>query len=288
MTRTSLLRFSAALLALAPLPAAAQNLDRMANALTDTLQTAVDLLPSNVTNVRLGLGPVISPDYEGSNDYNVSPVPAVSLRYGNFLEVDNNEVKLTAFRRLFTTSTNTGNGSNLRVGPLISINFGRSAGDSPDLTGMGKVGTSLELGAFVAYNLANGSRARLRARHDVISGHGGGTLVADYTQVIMRGDRFVLGGIVQGTWATGHYMRSFFGVNAAQAAASGYPVYTPGAGFKDVNAGLNASYQIATQWSVVADVNYKRLLGGAADSPIVALKGSANQMNYSAFLVYTF
>jgi len=290
MTRKSVLRLSAAfVLAAAPLAATdarAQNLDRMADALTDTLQTAVDLLPPDVTNVRLGLGPVISPDYEGSNNYNFDPVPAISLRYANIIEVDNNEVKVIAFRHLFSSTDS--NGSSLRMGPLVSINFGRDESDSPDLRGMGDVGTSLELGAFVAYTLPNGARARLRARHDVVSGHGGGRLVADFTQPFIRTSKFVLGGVVAATWVTGKYMRSFFGVNAAQAAASGYPVYNPGSGFKDVTAGLNGTYVIAPQWAVVADVSYKRLIGGAADSPIVRLVGSRNQMSYSAFVVYSF
>lgn len=267
-------------------PARAQNFDSLTDGLTDALQTAIDLLPSDVTNVRLGLGPVIAPDYEGSDDYNVDPVPAVSLRYGNFLEVDNNEVKVTAFNRLF--NANMGGGSSLRAGPLVRIDFGRDEADSPDLRGMGDVDIALELGAFVSYQLESGTRVRVRVRHDVIKGHSGTLAIADVIQPFIRSGRFVLGGVVQATWASGPYMRSYFGVNAAQAAASGYPVYRPGSGFKDINAGLNGNYRLAERWSVVANVNYKRLIGGAADSPIVRIAGSPNQMNYSAFVVYAF
>lgn len=194
---------------------------------------------------------------------------------------------MVAFRRLFSTGTGAAGGS-LRVGPLVRIDFGRSEKDSPDLKGMGKVGTSLELGAFDAYTTAGGSRIRLRVRQDVVSGHGGGLAIADYAQPFIRTERFVLSGVVAGTWATGKYMRSFFGVTTAQAAASGYPVYTPGSGFKDISAGLNGSYVIAPQWSLVADVNDKRLIGGAVDSPIVRLVGSPNQMAYRTFVVYAF
>ncbi len=269
-------------------PAQAQKFDSITDGLTDALQTAIDLLPPDVTNVRLGLGPVIAPDYEGSDDYNIDPVPAVSLRYGNFLEVDNNEVKVTAFNRLFNTSTNMGGGSSLRAGPLIRLDFGRDETDSPDLRGMGDVDMALELGAFVSYQWQGGTRVRLRARHDVIKGHGGMLAIADVIQPFIRSARFTLGGIVQATWASGPYMRSYFGVTAAQAAASGYPVYRPTSGLKDINAGLNASYRIADRWSVVTNVNYKRLMGDAADSPIVRIAGSPNQMNYSAFVVYSF
>ena len=87
MISKSVLRLSASVFALATFPfsgAQAQNLDRITTGLTDTftdtLQTAIDFLPEDVTNVRLGLGPVMGPTYEGSDDYKVNPVPAVSLR----------------------------------------------------------------------------------------------------------------------------------------------------------------------------------------------------------------
>jgi hypothetical protein len=64
--RSSVFKLSAApfvlAAALSAAPASAQNFDRVTTNLTDTLQTAVDMLPEGVTNVRLGLGPVIEPD----------------------------------------------------------------------------------------------------------------------------------------------------------------------------------------------------------------------------------
>ena len=83
-------------------------------------------------------------------------------------------------------------------------------------------------------------------------------------------------------------MRSFFGVTPAQAAASGYPVYTPSSGFKDVTLSLNGNYRIATQWSLVANVSYERLLADAADIPLVRIAGTPNQQTYSLFVVYSF
>ena len=291
MISKSVLRLSAAVLALATVPlsgARAQNLDRITSSLTDTLQTAIDLLPEDVTNIRLGLGPVVGPTYEGSNDYKVNPVPVVSLRYRNLIEVDNNEVKLIAFNRLFGAGTSTASGGVLKAGPLVSINFGRKESYSPDLRGMGNVGTSFELGGFVSYAFNANTRVRLRARQDVVSGHRGATVSADATQAFIRGANFALGGVVSGTWATARYMRSFFGVSPAQAAASGYPVFSISSGFKDVEVGLNGNYRVTDRWALVANVSFECLIGDAANSPIVRLKGSANQVNLSTFVVYSF
>ena len=86
--------FAAAIL-IAP-AANAQSIERVSTSLTDTLQSAIDLLPEGVTNVRLGLGPGVYSEYEGSRRYNVQPVPVVSLRYKNLIEVDNNEINVNA------------------------------------------------------------------------------------------------------------------------------------------------------------------------------------------------
>jgi len=292
MIRTSRFGLAAPALvaaALAAPPAQAQNFERVSTGITDAVQDAVDLLPEGVSNFRLGLGPVINADYEGSDHYKVNPVPVVSLRIKNVVEIDNNEIKLTALRRFSGSDGNMGRGNTLRAGPLVSINFGRGEGDSPDLRGMGGVGTGFELGGFVAYYFNDAkSRVRLRARQDVVDGHGGALISADFNQVFIRSAKYNLGGVAAVTWASGAYMRSYFGVNPTQAAASGYPVHRPGNGVKDVTFALNANYVLTERWSLVGNVSYKRLLGGAADSPIVRLVGSPNQMSYSTFIVYSF
>ena len=269
-------------------PARAQSIERLTTSLTDTLQSAIDLLPEGVTNVRLGIGPGVYSQYDGSSRYDVHPVPVVSLRYKNLIEVDNNEIKLTALSRVFQRSANVGGGNSLRFGPLVSINFGRDESDSIDLRGMGDVGTSFELGGFVSYTIGNKTRFRVRARQDLAGGHNGFTVQLDASQTFIRDGRFALSGFVSSMWASVNYMKTFFGVNTAQAARSGLPFYHPGSSFKDVTVGTNGSYAFNAQWSVVANASYERLVGDAANSPLVAIKGDPNQFSISTFVVYTF
>lgn len=268
-------------------PAKAQNVNDFATGMTDTLQAAIDLLPQEITNIRLGLGPSFSPRYEGDDKLKFSILPAISLRYEDLVEVNNNEVRLIAFNRLFNADTGDDARGNLRIGPTVSIDFGRDEDDSPDLTGLGNIGTSLELGAFVSYTQGR-MRLRARARHDVISGHDGGSVRLDAAYTVFQSAPVALGVNVTSTWVTGRYMRSFFGVTPAQSAASGLPVFNPSSGFKDVGAEINANYTFASQWALVANAGYKRLLGDAADSPLVTLRGSANQLAFRTFLVYSF
>ncbi len=280
--------FAAATLIAATSAAQAQSIERMATGLTDTLQSAIDLMPEGVTNVRIGLGPGVYSDYEGSSRYKVRPVPVISLRYRNLIEVDNNEIKLTALSKVFQGGANMGGGNSLRFGPLVSVNFGRDESDSVDLRGMGDVSTSIELGGFVSYTLNNKTRFRVRARQDVAGGHNGFTVQLDASQTFIRDGRFALSGFVSSMFGSVNYMKSFFGVSPAQALLSGMPAFRPKSSFKDVTVGTNGSYAFNAQWSLVANASYERLLGDAAKSPLVAIRGSKDQFSVSTFVVYTF
>ena len=64
-------------------------------------------------------------------------------------------------------------------------------------------------------------------------------------------------------------MESFFGVSSKQSANSGLKRYDADAGIKDIKLGLSTGYKITNRWRVGGMVEYKRMVGDAADSPIV-------------------
>ena len=80
-------------------------------------------------------------------------------------------------------------------------------------------------------------------------------------------------------------MTSFFGVSAAQSINSGLPEYRPDAGFKDVYVGATASIDLTDRWTLLLMGRYSRLVGDAADSPIVETE---NQFYGGAALSYKF
>src|SRR5262249_6960447 len=86
-------------------------------------------------------------------------------------------------------------------------------------------------------------------------------------------------------YATDDYMTSFFGVNAAQSKASGLPVYSPSAGFKDAYVGAVGTIDLDERWTLMLIGRYSRLIGDAADSPIVETE---NQFYGGAALTYKF
>ncbi len=64
-------------------------------------------------------------------------------------------------------------------------------------------------------------------------------------------------------------VQTWYGVTAAQSAASGYKAYTAKGGFESVAASVNWNHVIDAHWSVRTVAGVTHLVGDAADSPIV-------------------
>ena len=71
------------------------------------------------------------------------------------------------------------------------------------------------------------------------------------------------------TVANASYLQSYFGVTAAQSAASGYTQYTPSAGIRDVRANISASYQWDARTSITTGLSVSALSDQAKKSPLV-------------------
>jgi outer membrane protein len=80
----------------------------------------------------------------------------------------------------------------------------------------------------------------------------------------------------------------YFGIDAAQAMATALPVFDAKGGAHSVGAGAQVSYRLNPQWEVHSYVEYERLLGDAAKSPLVTLRGSPNQTTFGMGASYSF
>lgn len=272
----------AAVMGMAISQAQAQSIDGLLTNVTDTISDVTDVVIPGVTNIRVGLGPVFAPAYEGSDDYKIKAAPLISLRYKDLIRVDNNRVRVNVFGNdgLFRSE-------NFKAGPLVRLNFGRDESDSPDLLGLGEVGTSIELGLFASYT-AGPVRFRVRGRQDVASGHSGMTLTTDLGVAIYRSDRLAVTGSLGTTWADGDYMDSFFSVTPAQSATSGLAVFDATSGLKDISLSFGSNYAVSDKWALVGNIGYSKLLSDAKNSPIVSVQGSSNQFLGGLWAVYSF
>lgn len=243
----------------------------------------------DVWSVTLGAGSLLSPTFEGDDDYRVSVLPNVQVSYGDAFFAS---VQEGVGYRVIDTGV-------LRAGPIARLRFSRDEnGDQPfavtgddtnDLAGLGDISTSIELGGFVEYDFGEitiSAEARQAA-----SGHEG--LVAD-VGARWKGRSMAFGPPL--IWSIGPRLRlvddtfnaAYFGVTNTQSAASGLPTYTASGGLHSYGLGATTIIPIDRdgRWTAVAIAGYDRLMDSAADSPLVRLRGDQDQATIGVFVSY--
>jgi outer membrane scaffolding protein for murein synthesis (MipA/OmpV family) len=258
-------------------------LDRMNNTLDNLFGVFSDFSPEQVYNVKVGIGPSLDPRFRGDNDVHLSAVPVVSLRYRDLVSVENNHVRINFLGKWGNMTGST----QWSAGPIIHFDFGRDESDSPKLRGLGNIGTSFELGAYVGYRTGP-YKLRLSFRQDVTNGHHGMLVVGQTSANLASGRNWNVSGNMELTWASGAYMSAFYGVTPAQSVASGLPVYQAKAGLHDLAFNFVGTYQLNRKWSLLGTMGISRLLSSAANNPLVEQRGSPNQAQIAGFVIYSF
>lgn len=232
--------------------------------------------------IRLGAGAIYQPDYEGSDDYEVAPLPTFAVSYKDrvFLEGPKLGANLLSL-------TGPAEGDYLRAGPLLNYRMGRDQDDNDALRGLGDVDGAVEAGGFVSYGI-RGFSVDLTALQDMSDAHDGLSVELKGGYRRSLGESWSVSAELSATWADGSYMQSYFGVDAGQAQRSGYRRHDPGAGLKDAGVAVSVDYSVTENWMVSGRVGFTRLLGDAADSPIVDEEGSANAYTAGVFVGYRF
>ncbi|MBA3677727.1 MAG: MipA/OmpV family protein [Sphingosinicella sp.] len=262
MTATRLLRPAAlaATLFLASGPAAAQ--DKEAKGWT----------------VEIGPGGYFKPQFPGAKDLKLRPWPVIDVyrtERGPSFETPDEGFGFSII----------GNDS-FRVGPALQFDGGRNEEDA--IPGIGDVKTSIEGGAFVEAYVG----PQFRLRGEVRKGFGGhkgvvGDIGADFIMGSPEALQFSIG--PRARIASARYVRAFFGVNPAQSALTGLPVYDADGGLHSAGALAFAKYRLGKSWGVQGYGRYDRLLGDAKDSPLVLSDvGSRNQYEVGFGLSYRF
>jgi len=228
-----------------------------------------------------GLGAMAMPRFPGSDRTRYLALPVFNVSYGRFF---------------FGDAPGSGSGGGLgvnlyrdshwRFGTSISGDFikPRKESDDPRLHGLGDISGTARASLFAAYT-QDWATLRTNVSSD-IAGHGEGTLVGvDLEGRYHPTERVTLSAGPGFTWANGQYTRTFFGVSAAQSAASGLPQFEPGGGVDSIRFLLGANYRLTTDWNLGARTSLSRLRGDAVNSPIVEAR---NQNTYALYAAYHF
>ena len=230
------------------------------------------------SKTSIGLGAGLVPDYEGSDNYTFVPMLYGRYSYGDgaYLQLQGTELKWNILS------------DKVEFGPLLQYRMSRNDVESNRVEKMDKVDSAIAAGAFLTGRVDNFS-ATVKFAADV-SGEDTGytvTLGGDYQAKVSDKLRMTFG--LSTTYASDDYMETYFQIDDSNRGNTTLDNNDADDGeFKDVGLHMIANYSFTSNWSLVGNLGYKRLVGEAADSPIVDDAGSANQFFLGATAVYTF
>jgi outer membrane scaffolding protein for murein synthesis (MipA/OmpV family) len=228
--------------------------------------------------VTVGGGAQVYPKYPGADGVGINPLPIVGLRRrGAPLSFEAPD-EGWGFGLL-------GDDSLVNFGPAVQFQGKRR--DEDVGAPVGEVGFTVEAGAFLEVFPVRNFRLRAEGRRG-LGGHDGwnGDLSADL--VIRDQDSYVFSIGPRARLSDDAFQNAYFGVTPAVTAATGLPAFRAGGGFHAVGIAAGITHMLGRQWGIQAYAGYDRLIGDAADSPIVRAFGSRNQYSAGLGLFYSF
>lgn len=230
--------------------------------------------------VTIGGGSEYGPSYEGSSHNTFTFVPSFDLRRADEkadLSAPDDNIDYS----LFTLG-------GIEFGPVVGVRSGRSQSDSRALRDIHPIDWSVDAGAYAQYwPIEDQFRLRLEARQSLRKNDG---FVADFAADWFTpvGDNLMISAGPRAAFADSTYMSNSFGISAAESAASGLDAFDPKAGFKSVGFAVGVTYQISDTTSLQVYNKFERLVGDAANSPIVSNIGSNTQNTIGIVMTRSF
>ncbi|MHA6671145.1 MipA/OmpV family protein [Enterobacter mori] len=239
-------------------------------ALLTTPVLAAEQSEGNV--LTLGGGVDVAPRYSGSDKSRVGAAQVVDY----------------AMENGFFISTTRGVGYGNNIGNLdysaaVSYRTGRKDKDvssdsissgSDYLRGMGDIKGSAIVVPGLGYKVTDWLHLQLQAEVPVSERDNGEAVHFGIISPLYTSPKNEVTLALTSSWGSDKYMQTYYGVSAAQAAASGFARHDAGAGIYAYSLNLDWTHRLTSRWSVLAAAGVTQLTGDAADSPIVQRKTS--------------
>lgn len=212
--------------------------------------------PRENWQVTLGAGPLVAPDYEGSDEFTVFPIPLVSISWKDriFLNLEHG-LGVYAFRT-----------DSFRIGVSVGYARGRDQDDSDRLRGLGDIDDAARGHLFARYSVGLANLGLDLSRD--FGGTDGFQVRPSVGLKYALSKTVRLSPEISATWANDDYMQTYFGISSTQAGRSGLPRFDADAGFKRADLKIAATWDITDGWFTTTHIGLGYLLGDAADSPI--------------------
>ncbi|HSI42693.1 MAG TPA: MipA/OmpV family protein [Xanthobacteraceae bacterium] len=227
-----------------------------------------------------------TPEFAGSSDYEAAVRPLIYITRAD---------KLSRFRS-FNDNASLALYDNgiFEAGVVGKIDWERESGDYSALHGLDDIDYAFEVGGYAQWFPADWMRLRGEVRY----GFGGfegvvADFAADAIANINLWDRMIFSAGPRMTVASSGYVDTYFGITEAEslrtiAYDNFLPAYEAGGGIYSVGVGGQILKNFNNGFSGSLYVEYKYLVGDAADSPIVVQNGDRNQVTAGVSLAYTF
>jgi len=236
---------------------------------------ATDANPTDANvpwSAALGGGAWVHPRYPGSDSTYAQPLPYFDLHYGRLFLVAGDGLGAYLFRTHSAWAAAS-------IAPELRQ---RRESDDARLRGLGDVRQTARA-EFQAGYTAGCFTAKGNVATD-IAHRGQGTIV-ELTLTAHRTirDRLQVESGVAAQWANRVFNDTFYGITAAQSAASGLPEYSPGSGRGEMRVFLGASFAVDRHWLAVGRVAAVHLTHKASDSPIAERRNGGELQLFAAY-----
>jgi outer membrane protein len=229
--------------------------------------------------LKIGAAGFTAPKYDGDDSYELMFSPIILLGKAG------GEARYTS--RNDDISLGLIDTGAFRAGIAGRVVLSRDDGDSSDLAGLDPVRFGAELGGFAEFYPTDWLRVRGELRrgfraHEGVVGDVEVDAFANITPEVQ-----VSGG-PRMSFASADYFDAYYGVSAAESAASGLSPYAPGGGMNSVGVGGAIDWKTTEKLMTSVFAEYSRLTGPAADSSLVRERGSPNQYIIGISATYEF
>jgi outer membrane protein len=237
-----------------------------------------DAVQPSVWIVELGGYGVMEPTYEGSKHYSLSFKPQIDVyKLGDreWLSFPNDAFDYSLYET-----------SDFRAGPAASVTLqSRLHGQDIDLH-LGKADVTLGGGAFAEYYPLDYIRTRVELLQGITGNNGfAANLSADYIWRPYADWTLTFGPRAQ--VVNDEYASDYFSTQLAIKNHTFVPYRAEG-GLLSSGAEVTGKYDWTKEFSAKFFIDYNQLMGDAADSPRVNLRGSAEQVTVGVGATYKF
>ena len=240
----------------------------------------------------VAVGAALVPDYEGSDDSEITPFAAIRGRV-NGISFFPRETHLyvDVLRRPSA-------GVDFDFGPILGFRRERTGSVKDDFVDLlPQRDTAIEVGAFAGvtfHGLTNPYDAfslRVDLKHDVGGAHKSTIIspVVDFGTPLSRST--YVGVSASADFVSDKYADYYYSFDGPAIPEFPIPIYKAEGGMKNWRIGALVNQSMAGDltagWSVFAGANFSRLTGDIADSPLVDQRGKRSQWQIAGGIAYT-